>query len=158
MEQALGKVTRSASVPVFNEKANCFFRSYKKYQMDNYKNLHITTNDQSNGYWVYYKTNNSKKAYIYHKLGEGEVKLIFNGKSDKMNVLLSIREWLAKNGYDNIRVAEAGKSASLMAEVPKLNMEEDFSKYKDKAGECMETIEKMTELANCFNDIASLYL
>lgn len=140
--QALDKAHRPAQV-IIDERANIFFRQYKAYQEDNYPELDLRTSSTSNGYWAHYSVR-LKNAYIYHKIGRGDIDLNLTGAADMIEYADSIVAWLNTHGLPEVKAYVTGKSASIRITAPVFDMQKPFE-------ECLET-----DLRKCFEAICTL--
>ncbi len=153
--QAIEKAKKPPKVEI-NENANQFFRKYKDYQEENYPGLDLTTKREANGYWAHYRTRFGS-VYLYHKIEDGKVMLLFNKASRHMDKLEIVADWLRKHSTMNVSAAVANKAGALCVTVPKLDMKIAFEKNDEFDIEmCFKTISELIEAANVFGVAAGI--
>ena len=106
---------------------NAFFIRYKEYQKRYYPTLNCTTKETSNGGWPHYPTRLGN-VYLYHKLQEGYVDLMFSNASRELASVEKIAEWLRDHSVPGARAEITSMAGAIRIIVPKLRVHEPFGK------------------------------
>ena len=155
LEQAIIK-GKSPSNVTLNETANAYFRKYSQYQKEYYPMLDLRTKESSNGYWSHYGTRFGK-VYIFHKMQEGLVDLTFSSAADKLSLMQTIALKLREMGVESVTAEKTGKAAVLRIRVPKLDMQNKFEETEEsQLIECFAAIQRLSDLANIFEDVRNI--
>ena len=142
IRQALYKAKHSSNVEL-NEKANSFFRAYRKYQQLYYPMLNLRTKAESNGYWAQYGTKVAD-SYILHKIPTGTIDLTFNDKAERIKEFEMLSEWIRKNTDIETVAVITGKAAALRINVPSFDMQHPFESFSESdVNACFDALMKL---------------
>lgn len=145
IEQAINK-SKGRGETKLDPRANTFLKKYIEYQREHYPSLDIANNENSNGWWIEYRTS-IKYVGITQKNEKGYVDLSFPKSASKINDLQRFAEWARSKGMPEITAVRTGKSASLRIKVPEIDCKKAFEETN------IEDVEKCLQAALLFTEL-----
>lgn len=150
IDKALGR-QRSGYQCVENKDMTAFWAGYLDIKDEMFSDLIITNADGkkgANSHWVNFASP-IPNTQLRHKGKQGYIDLEFKGMADRQVELLNALQRVKIQGGDicGVVVTNAGKSAVLRLETPKLEFLGDFSAQEKDVRKCLEAVCKMINIA-----------
>ena len=138
---------RRGYAPLADAVVTRFFTEYWELAESLFPELHFSHRDArgSDSTWAQFRPANLDKGRrILHKMPEGCVDLEFARFGEKVDELIRLNP--ALNG-DGLKFVRTGQSASLSAQVPPLNVREDFTAQRESALAALKAAHRLLSLA-----------
>lgn len=157
IEQSIAKVKNTAPITK-DEKRVAFFKKYLEYQEQHYSELNNVNNidNATKAGWPHFSAA-PKNAYMLHKTERGQFDLTFNGTIKKKITFDTLKKYIEKMGFSDIKVVETGKSIALRKTVPIIDFDKEFDDINKKdLDECFKAgceLKRLADIISYYSDI-----